>query len=103
MVAGVGGAGPAAGGLRVGAAPNPARSEVTLGIEAGAAGRQDLAVYDVTGRTVRRFSSGWFASGNRFVRWDGRNDTGVGVPPGTYLVIVREGARTAHTRVTLLR
>jgi hypothetical protein len=103
MVAGVGGGGTSAGGLRVGAEPNPARNEVTLAIDAGAPGRQDLAVYDVTGRTVRRLSSGWFASGSRRVHWDGRNDAGHGVSPGTYLVIVRDGVRTAHARVTLLR
>ena len=99
---GVGGPGPVREGLRVRAEPNPARGAVSLSVEAGAAGEQELRVLDVQGRTVRELSSGWYAGGARRVEWDGRDARGARAPAGVYLVTLRAGTRRTQTRITLL-
>ena len=97
----VGGPPPGAG-LRLRAEPNPARGAVALSVAADAPGIQDLAVYDVTGRMVRRLASGWYDRGTRQVRWDGRDAWGARVPAGVYLVTLRAGSRSARARVALI-
>jgi flagellar hook assembly protein FlgD len=76
---------------------------VWLTVEAGTAGVQRLDVMDVQGRTVRQLSQGWYESGTRQVRWDGRDASGVRAPAGVYLVTLQAGDRSTRTRVTLLK
>ncbi|HHS12136.1 MAG TPA: hypothetical protein ENN03_00025 [bacterium] len=45
----------------------------------------EILIYDIWGRRVRRLRDGRF--------WDGRNDSGALVPPGSYLYVVRVRAR----------
>jgi hypothetical protein len=97
--AAAGRAGPAA--LRLaGPAPNPAVGRVTLAWRAPAGLPADLTVLDVQGRRVRRLARGERAGAGTGV-WDGRDDAGVPVAPGLYVVRLEAGAR-ALTR-TLLR
>jgi hypothetical protein len=63
------------------AVPNPSHGEVRLAWEGGGEPAR-LAVYDVTGRLVRRLER----RAGRGFRWDGRNDDGAPVAAGTYLV-----------------
>jgi len=90
-------------GLRLRAEPNPARGSLALVVEAGASGEQSVAVLDLSGRLVRRLSSGWREGGVRRVLWDGADDAGAPAPTGVYLVMLRSGTRSTQTRVTLLR
>jgi hypothetical protein len=90
-------------GLRIGAEPNPARGSLTIRVESDAAGEQALDVLDLSGRLVRRLSSGWQEGGARRVRWDGRDLSGHPVPAGVYQVVLLAGDRSAQARVTLLR
>lgn len=81
--------------------PNPAvltGAGVVLRIAGGAA-RYDGAVYDLSGRVVRRFSS----LRDGAVVWDGRDQDGGLVRPGIYFVLARAGGRRAVARVALLR
>ena len=89
-------------GLRLHAEPNPSRGAVTFAIESGTPGAQILEVHDITGRTVRRLSSGWQESGARRVVWDGTDAAGGRVRAGIYLVTLRVGARATQARVALL-
>jgi WD40 repeat protein len=79
------GASSTVGGAALRVSDNPFSGSVTITL-AGAAGPAELAVYDMTGRTVMRRSLASASS----VTWSGR-----GVPSGTYLV----RATTADGRV----
>ena len=48
--------------------------------------RIDLALYDLSGRTVRRLQNEGAVNGPQELHWDGRDDSGVAVPPGLYLL-----------------
>jgi hypothetical protein len=93
----------AAAGLRLAAAtPNPFR-DVTQVSFAGAAGEQvGAAVYDATGRRLRRLSAGALGGSGTLV-WDGRDEQGRAAQSGLYFIRVEDGAARAAARVLLLR
>jgi hypothetical protein len=51
----------------------------------------ELALYDVTGREVRRLAAGLRAAGDHEIRWDGRDETGRKVSPGIYFLRLSGG------------
>jgi hypothetical protein len=68
------------------------------------AGPADVAIYDMTGRVVRRLVAGSLPSGVRSVGWDGRDENGLPVGAGNYFVRLVAGAGvTATKRLTLVR
>ena len=75
-------------GLTLGAAPNPCRSGTVFSVRSDRGGEQSLAVYDITGRTVRSLERGSFAPGTRRVAWDARDNAG-SRSPGVYQVVFR--------------
>jgi hypothetical protein len=88
---------------RVSCAPNPARGTASILVETSAGGDEELLVSDVAGRAVRQLQRGAFSQGTRTVTWDGRDDLGRSVPPGVYLVRLRSGGRSFHTRLAWLQ
>lgn len=87
---------------RLHASPNPSRSLTMLRIETAAAGLQELTVCDVLGRVVRRLGSGWFDAGARERTWDGRDDSGVRVPPGIYYAQLRVATGVVRSPIARL-
>ncbi len=94
---------PSVSGLHLRAEPNPAHGPVALAVETDASGEQSLEVLDISGRLVRRLSSGWQERGVRRVWWDGTDAAGARVPAGIYRVTLRLRNRSAETRVALLK
>lgn len=73
---------------------------------AGAAGgARDVAVaiYDVSGRLVRRLLDGPRAPGEHTAAWDGRDDRGIAVATGVYYYRVSVGAAAAGKKIVLIR
>jgi hypothetical protein len=87
--------------LRV--APNPTRGAAAIRVDAGAGREQRLMVCDLSGRKVRRLQSVDFASSGRDVLWDGRDDRGIRLAAGVYLVVLQTAGRTYQARVVLLQ
>jgi hypothetical protein len=63
-------------------APNPARSTVTLSIDLPAPGEPELAIYELSGRQVRRLRPGPLGAGRHPIVWDARNERGHPVASG---------------------
>jgi len=62
----------------------------------------DLEVMNIAGRTVRRLAnSRLYESGQQVISWSGRNDNGVPVPSGVYLVRVRARSAKGETAQSL--
>jgi hypothetical protein len=62
----------------------------------------ELAIYDVSGRLVRRFG-GLSARGRASVLWDGRDGEGRAVGSGVYFVELRAGAGSIRRNVVKLK
>jgi len=69
-------------------APNPFAGRGVIAWTSSRQSRDELSVYDVRGRQVRRWSLDDTAAGGRSVAWDGRGDDGRQQPAGTYFYTV---------------
>jgi len=82
----------------LGISPNPFRGETRIAFSANSAAGVEAAIYDVSGRLVRRLGG----SGGSLA-WDGRNAEGRRLGSGVYLVKLRSGGEVAAGRALLLR
>jgi FlgD Ig-like domain/FG-GAP-like repeat len=84
-------------------APNPFSSGTSIRFGQPARGPVTLRIYDVAGRRVRTLEDGELPAGQYTRTWDGRNDSGVPLPSGTYFARLRTSAAVTSEKVTLLR
>lgn len=69
--------------------PNPAREGGTLRFMLPAAGRVDLAIFDVAGRRLARLVDGRMEEGDHSIKWTRHDDAGRRVGAGIYLARIR--------------
>ena len=93
---------PASHNLRLAASPNPSRGPLNLSLESPTGGYDALELLDVSGRVVRRLSSGAKAGERWNIRWDGRDESGQRMPAGLYFARMRSRAGVAVVRVALI-
>jgi hypothetical protein len=83
--------------------PNPFRESLAFQLSLHAAGPASIGIYDVAGRRVRALVQGVQSAGSRIVTWDGRDDSGLRLAPGAYIVrLDAAGLRESRT-VRLVR
>lgn len=68
------------------ASPNPFTPRTALAFDLARAGTVELEIFDLAGRRVRRLAHGHYAAGRHALAWDGRDDAGLEVPSGLYVV-----------------
>lgn len=84
--------------------PNPFDAGTTIRYQLAVSGPVGLTVVDVLGRRVRELRrSAQAPAGSYTVPWDGRDQSGHRVAPGTYFVRLRTSERTATGKLTVLR
>ena len=87
--------------LRV--APNPFNPRTEIVFEAMRAGAAEVDIYAIDGRRVRALWRGDLTAGTWRRDWDGRDDRGLSVAAGVYLVRVRSGSEALVARAALVR
>ncbi len=86
------------------ARPNPAAGLTRLSFELPRALPVSLRILDVSGRSVRTLAADEpMATGPHERAWDGRDDAGLRVPAGVYLVRLQAGERTIARRIARIR
>ena len=85
------------------ALPSPFHGSTTLSFTLPRAGDVTLALYDASGRLVRKWDRGWRQAGPQSVVWDGRDDAGRSAPAGVYFASYRGPDLTGNARLVLLR
>lgn len=90
--------------LALAAFPSPARGAATLRFTLPRASSVSLAVFDLSGRRVRRLldPATSLAAGEQQVRWDGRDDRGAPVGAGVYFAALESDGATRLRRIVLL-
>ncbi len=78
---------------RLRSAPNPFRAQTLIHFTLQRPQSVKLVVYDVLGRQVRLLAEQRLPAGAHRRRWDGRNDSGVRVPPGMYFYVLHFAGR----------
>lgn len=82
--------------------PSPFASRAWIVVDRPASMILGIAIYDVTGRRIRSWSSADVSRlGTSAVSWDGRTDRGVAVPAGVYYVRMRTSGGDALTAKAL--
>jgi FlgD Ig-like domain len=85
------------------ASPNPFRTTTTIELVLAKPSEVDVAVYDVTGARVKTLVRGAQPAGSHRVRWDGRRDDGVAMPPGLYFCRSSVDGLSSACRLVLVR
>ena len=66
------------------AIPNPSRVATHVDLELGREGAVEAAVYDVSGRSIRRLEQTVWGPGRHLISWDGTSESGRRVANGLY-------------------
>jgi hypothetical protein len=83
-----------------GAEPNPGAGTLTIRFGLPRDADIRIGIYDVTGRELRRLSSGFTPAGEHALLWDGRSDAGAPLPNGVYFChLVSEGKTLVRSLV----
>jgi hypothetical protein len=77
------------------ASPNPFHPVTTIPFRLAESADVRLEVWDVTGRRVRRLVQARVPAGDHHADWDGRDDSGDGLPTGTYFIRLMVDGRPA--------
>jgi len=83
--------------------PNPFSESTTLRFTLEKTLPVRLSVIDMIGRKHRNFPEASLNSGTHEIVWDGRNDAGQKLPPGSYILLVDIGTSMEMKQVVLLR
>ncbi len=95
---------PAAGDLRLAAAPNPFNPATLLSFSLARPSAVELAIFDARGRRVRDLLAGEvLAEGRHDARWDGTDAAGRPVAAETYVARLRVGGEVVNQKLTLAR
>ena len=79
--------------------PNPTRGRASFSVGVPKASDVEIIAYDISGRLVRTLEKGAQPPGESTVVWDLRNDQGLPVSTGVYLVRARIGDQVINRRV----
>ena len=83
--------------------PNPASGQVTFDFTLPTAGRVNLTIHDVSGRTVRRLVGRDYAPGVHRVVWDGFDQNGGRVAAGVYFWKIQSSGYETTRRLVVVR
>lgn len=81
------------------AAPNPFQRETELRLAVREPAVAEVVIFDVRGRAVRHFKTGWLTPGVNVLHWDGRRDQGSTCPAGVYFMSARMGSDRVASRI----
>ena len=82
--------------------PNPFNSSTVIGFETDG-GQTTLVVYNTLGQPVRRLLDREMPNGSHRVAWHGRDERGLMVGSGVYLIVCQTETQTRTVRAVLLR
>jgi hypothetical protein len=83
--------------------PNPFNPVTTIPFHIAEPGFVDLAVYDCSGRLVRRLEHGSFEAGRHKSVWDGEDDRCTKVASGVYFARLVSGGMAISRKLVLIR
>ena len=83
--------------------PNPFNPTTSIQYSLDHAGDVTLAIYDVTGRLIRRLVNAWREPGAYAVEWDGRDEGGKRLASGVYIYRFHAGKFNATRKMLLLK
>jgi hypothetical protein len=90
-----------AGKLRI--VPNPSLGMTMIGFDVGRGTEAEVRIFDLAGHLVRRLDSAPHEAETRWLPWDGKANSGLMVPAGTYVVRVLNRDNVITKRIVVSR
>lgn len=81
--------------------PNPFNAQVTIQYTIPNSKSFDIAIYDILGNEIRRFQSEQI--GKQSIIWNGKDQYGIPVSSGMYIVNMSADSFTQSRRILLLK
>jgi uncharacterized repeat protein (TIGR01451 family) len=69
--------------------PNPFNPETTIEFGLPKPGFVEISIYDINGKLVRTLVSENKRAGNHWIKWDARDESGIGVSSGVYFYLMK--------------
>lgn len=84
--------------------PNPFNPETTIRFTIGGApGPVTVEIYDILGRRVTSIFADVLSAGTYVVKWDGKNETGINMPSGTYIYRIKTMNGETAAKMVLIK
>lgn len=83
--------------------PNPFNPSTKIKYEVGRTGNAKMEIFNLKGQLVRTLVNEWHFNGEHEIVWNGRDNSGMRVPSGTYIYRLSSVDVTFSKRVTLLK
>lgn len=83
--------------------PNPFNPRATIAFRLERGGPVQLSVHDLRGRMVRNLIDGQRTGGTHRVDWNGRDDAGLPLPSGLYLVQLKAAGSVDRKKIVLAK
>ena len=83
--------------------PNPFSQETSLSYSLSSSGFVTLTIHDLLGRQVRQVVHAYARAGDHVARWNGDDEIGNPVPPGTYVCRLASGNGLLGKTIVLTR
>ena len=83
--------------------PNPFNSTLKIDYSIGLGAEVDISVYNIYGQKVRAIFSGYVNAGEHLITWDAKNDTGVSLPSGIYILYFKLSNSSKSKRVLYIK
>jgi flagellar hook assembly protein FlgD len=83
--------------------PNPFNPTTRFRIDVATGSPVDVTVFDILGRKIATILHAEKEAGSYTMEWNGRDDQGLAVPTGMYIIRMSAGEFTASQKVSLLK
>jgi hypothetical protein len=83
--------------------PNPFNPTTRFAIDVASGSPVDVTVFDILGRRIATILHAEKEAGSYTMEWNGRDDQGLAVPTGMYIIRMTAGEFTASQKVSLLK
>ena len=80
--------------------PNPFYHSTFISFQTNKPGKNEVFVYNLKGQKIRKLMDNRSVAGKCTITWDGKDDFGFEVPPGTYIIkVILNGELTSAGKV----
>ncbi len=83
--------------------PNPFNPSTIISYQLAKVSHVEITIYNILGQPVRNLVDGKQPGGSHRIQWNGKNDNGVQLPSGVYLLRLNTGAFLQTRRMVLVK
>lgn len=83
--------------------PNPFNSQTTIRYDVPATDHVCLKIYNIPGQEIRILKDEVQEAGKYSIRWDGKNDAGIKITTGVYVIKIKVGEKIGIKKILMLK